>query len=594
MLRKSLKAIIGVTIFTIFYYFSGSEEFSEDELSSNTYFKFDPVIESIKFEEDTAVFNRYSISKDGTLQVSDGSIVAYSKVDGVIYLKASPFLDSKSRIFNVSEDYRQLQHDDATYSALSLISNFEGERYFANAETDLELFSEGVEEFYYFLRPSELSGFQLEINRIDYNNQVFVKDEFFGLDQECNITEFFIRCFFKIDAISLRGVSLSAVTEGDGYVALHLNNIYFNDDPEPEDYDYYQFKLSSALKKMPSMDGLLKVPPRVLTGREWQALIARIAEEEARIAEEEARIAEELAIELEKNRKLEEEEASKRKRIEENLDVCLDGRYPPLCNRELLTSAQLARVDIAEKEFIEQERSKRIEKERIEQEQRDKAETEFRENYKPLVAIAPQYPESAAREGIQGWCLVSFTVNELGNVEADTITIVNAEPAITFDRSSIRAAARFKFQPRVVDGKGVAVSDVQYLFQYDLPIDKKAESIGNLNHELKLESAKNSVQDVELSEDITDYVPLVAIAPIYPTQAARRGIEGWCLVNFTVDSLGNVIEETIIVIDAEPANIFNVSSEQAAAGFKFQPRRINGKGVEVDNVQYLFRYELYD
>ncbi len=89
-------------------------------------------------------------------------------------------------------------------------------------------------------------------------------------------------------------------------------------------------------------------------------------------------------------------------------------------------------------------------------------------DYLPLVAIAPQYPTRAAQRGIQGWCLVSFTVNGLGNVEEDTIVVVDAEPASIFDRSSIRAAARFKFQPRVVDGEGVSVPGVQYLFRYQL------------------------------------------------------------------------------------------------------------------------------
>ncbi len=89
-------------------------------------------------------------------------------------------------------------------------------------------------------------------------------------------------------------------------------------------------------------------------------------------------------------------------------------------------------------------------------------------DYLPLVAIAPQYPTRAAQRGIQGWCLVSFTVNGLGNVEEETIEVVDAEPANIFDRSSIRAAARFKFQPRVVDGQGVAVPGVQYLFRYEL------------------------------------------------------------------------------------------------------------------------------
>ena len=89
-----------------------------------------------------------------------------------------------------------------------------------------------------------------------------------------------------------------------------------------------------------------------------------------------------------------------------------------------------------------------------------------------------------------------------------------------------------------------------------------------------------------------DYLPLVAIAPQYPTRAAQRGIEGWCLVSFTVDGQGNVVEDTITVVDAEPPNIFDRSSERAAARFKFQPRVVDGQGVEVPGVQYLFRYQL--
>ena len=91
-----------------------------------------------------------------------------------------------------------------------------------------------------------------------------------------------------------------------------------------------------------------------------------------------------------------------------------------------------------------------------------------------------------------------------------------------------------------------------------------------------------------------DYLPLVAIAPQYPTRAAQRGIEGWCLVSFTVDGLGNVVEESIVVVDAEPPDIFDRSSERAAARFKFQPRVRDGQGVSVPGVQYLFRYQLED
>ena len=102
------------------------------------------------------------------------------------------------------------------------------------------------------------------------------------------------------------------------------------------------------------------------------------------------------------------------------------------------------------------------------------------------------------------------------------------------------------------------------------------------------------LSNASISATDGDYLPLVAIAPQYPTRAAQRGIQGWCLVSFTVDGLGNVVEETIEVVDAEPQSIFDRSSERAAARFKFQPRVMDGVGVDVPGVQYLFRYQLED
>ena len=101
------------------------------------------------------------------------------------------------------------------------------------------------------------------------------------------------------------------------------------------------------------------------------------------------------------------------------------------------------------------------------------------------------------------------------------------------------------------------------------------------------------LSNASISATDGDYLPLVAIAPQYPTRAAQRGIQGWCLVSFTVDGLGNVVEETIAVVDAEPPNIFDRSSIRAATRFKFQPRVVDGQGVEVSGVQYLFSCLLY-
>ncbi len=102
------------------------------------------------------------------------------------------------------------------------------------------------------------------------------------------------------------------------------------------------------------------------------------------------------------------------------------------------------------------------------------------------------------------------------------------------------------------------------------------------------------LSNASISATDGDFLPLVAIAPQYPTRAAQRGIEGWCLVSFTVDGLGNVVEDSIVVVDAEPASIFDRSSIRAASRFKFQPRVVDGQGVAVEDVQYVFRYELED
>ena len=84
----------------------------------------------------------------------------------------------------------------------------------------------------------------------------------------------------------------------------------------------------------------------------------------------------------------------------------------------------------------------------------------------PLVNIQPQYPTRAAQRGIEGWCLVSFTVTETGGVR--DVVVVDAEPRGMFDSASIRAAERFRFQPRVVNGEPVAVPNIQYVFRFEL------------------------------------------------------------------------------------------------------------------------------
>ncbi|WP_100642057.1 energy transducer TonB [Alteromonas facilis] len=71
----------------------------------------------------------------------------------------------------------------------------------------------------------------------------------------------------------------------------------------------------------------------------------------------------------------------------------------------------------------------------------------------PIVRIDPKYPVEAARDGREGWVKLQFTINEVGGVE--DITVLEAEPKRLFDREARRALAKWKYRPKIVDGKPV-------------------------------------------------------------------------------------------------------------------------------------------
>ncbi len=98
------------------------------------------------------------------------------------------------------------------------------------------------------------------------------------------------------------------------------------------------------------------------------------------------------------------------------------------------------------------------------------------------------------------------------------------------------------------------------------------------------------VQGLGLVASDGDYLPIVKIAPAYPMAARNRGIEGHCLVEYTVTSAGTVID--VIVIESEPRGLFDRASIEAAQKFKYRPRVVNGEPISVRGVRNLFRFIL--
>jgi protein TonB len=105
--------------------------------------------------------------------------------------------------------------------------------------------------------------------------------------------------------------------------------------------------------------------------------------------------------------------------------------------------------------------------------------------------------------------------------------------------------------------------------------------------------------DIEMSGGFSlgvgegDYLPIVKVAPIYPARALQRGLEGFCVVMYTVTNLGT-IRNPVVVEDQCTSSLFHRASVQAALKFKYKPRVIDGEAVEVSGVQNKFTYEILE
>lgn len=86
--------------------------------------------------------------------------------------------------------------------------------------------------------------------------------------------------------------------------------------------------------------------------------------------------------------------------------------------------------------------------------------------YLPIVKVAPIYPRRAQSRGISGYCIVEYTVTTSGAIRDPQA--VDCDPAGVFEKASVKAALKFKYKPRVVDGEPIEVAGVQNKFTYTL------------------------------------------------------------------------------------------------------------------------------
>lgn len=86
--------------------------------------------------------------------------------------------------------------------------------------------------------------------------------------------------------------------------------------------------------------------------------------------------------------------------------------------------------------------------------------------YLPIVKVAAIYPRRAQTRGITGYCIVEYTVTASGATRNPIA--IDCKPEGVFESASVKAAEKFKYKPRVIDGEPVEVAGVQNRFIYEL------------------------------------------------------------------------------------------------------------------------------
>lgn len=103
------------------------------------------------------------------------------------------------------------------------------------------------------------------------------------------------------------------------------------------------------------------------------------------------------------------------------------------------------------------------------------------------------------------------------------------------------------------------------------------------------------VDDTELDglalagADFRDYLPIVKAAPIYPARALSRGLEGYVVIEFTVARTG-AVKDVIVVESSDP--LFEKAAMTAAYKFKYYPRIVAGRPVEVEGVRNRITFDI--
>jgi TonB family protein len=158
-----------------------------------------------------------------------------------------------------------------------------------------------------------------------------------------------------------------------------------------------------------------------------------------------------------------------------------------------------------------------------------------------LLAVDPQYPASAAEEGVEGFVELGFTVTDLGLVENAVVT--SAEPPGVFERAALAAIARWRYSAE----EGRAAVTLSHRFDFasgDAAIARSAPSRATAETAIDAIIARSGSHGEDADTDL---------AAVEPVSAMRNE----CIREEATYDFGEMVEADLMNTCSEPLMVYS-------------------------------------
>lgn len=173
-----------------------------------------------------------------------------------------------------------------------------------------------------------------------------------------------------------------------------------------------------------------------------------------------------------------------------------------------------------------------------------------------IKQVPPVYPEEARKKRVEGTVILEVKTDVKGKVT--DVKVLRSIAAL--DQAAIEAVKQWEYEPKIIEGKPVPIV---FTVTVRFVLDKKEKG-----PETKGVVKQGEVEPPKLIKQV---------APVYPGDARKQGIQGAVILEVTIDIEGKV--KDVKVLESIPA--LDQAAIDAVKQWVYEPKIIDGKPKQV-------------